>query len=470
MLTQHLKMLPNFRDSYTQVKLFGILMSANFPIFHLLNHISSSDAYQNLPLRLSLSVLCLPLIFVNQLQNYFSRQQIGFYWFCAVTLCLPFFFSYMTLMNNCDSLWLMNLISAFFFTLLIMDTRPALVCTIFGFFIGYSLFTITNDLDNFNLNNSTIIRIFITFLSALIIGSLFSSNRENAEKEKQEALRAMGGTIAHEMRTPLATLGLSAYTLMNRIDKFLKKSEQKKAECEDPQLEPGHLSSRDLKGQKIPSTFDEAPTYNISAKDLHDLRDLGKFIQKSVQEGQTVITMTLETLSGVPERLKLQNHNLTSLLGEILANYPFEEDERALLTLEITPGLTVYADQQLFQNVLYNLLKNSLYFIKAAQKGRIYIRAFQENTKHNGPLTTIVFEDTGPGIEERHLSKLFQPFNSRRRHGTGLGLYFCRNAIEAMGGKINASSRFDHYTRFTLTLPCPIDIKAQPLQNLKKAG
>jgi signal transduction histidine kinase len=67
--------------------------------------------------------------------------------------------------------------------------------------------------------------------------------------------------------------------------------------------------------------------------------------------------------------------------------------------------------------------------------------------------------DTGPGISEEQLARLFQPFaqadatHTRRHDGAGLGLVITRRLARAMGGDVQASSKPGHGSTFTLYLP-----------------
>ena len=65
----------------------------------------------------------------------------------------------------------------------------------------------------------------------------------------------------------------------------------------------------------------------------------------------------------------------------------------------------------------------------------------------------VVFEDTGVGIPEQNLSRIFNPFFSTRSDGTGLGLSITKNIIEQHGGTIEAQSQVNVGTRFIITLP-----------------
>ena len=65
----------------------------------------------------------------------------------------------------------------------------------------------------------------------------------------------------------------------------------------------------------------------------------------------------------------------------------------------------------------------------------------------------IVFEDTGVGILEENLPKIFNPFFSTRVDGTGLGLSITKNIVEQHEGRIEVESKVNVGTRFIITLP-----------------
>jgi two-component system NtrC family sensor kinase len=65
----------------------------------------------------------------------------------------------------------------------------------------------------------------------------------------------------------------------------------------------------------------------------------------------------------------------------------------------------------------------------------------------------IIFEDTGIGIREENLQKIFNPFFSTRSDGTGLGLSITKNIVEQHGGKIEVESQINVGTKFVIKLP-----------------
>ena len=121
-------------------------------------------------------------------------------------------------------------------------------------------------------------------------------------------------------------------------------------------------------------------------------------------------------------------------------------------TLEINaaPDLPpVLADREAVERVLQNLMDNALKFTPL-EKGLIRVNARQE-----GSWLRVEVYNSGPPIPSNIMSRLFQKFNTTeyRGQGYGLGLAFCRLAVEAHGGKIWAENRSAGGVSFYFTLP-----------------
>ena len=103
------------------------------------------------------------------------------------------------------------------------------------------------------------------------------------------------------------------------------------------------------------------------------------------------------------------------------------------------------------RNILINLIKNAIYFIKEEKHGDITI-TLKKGEKFN----KLVFEDTARGISAELLPKIFTRFSTTRKGGTGVGLAFCKMVMQEYGGDIICESELGKYTRFILTFPVTI--------------
>jgi signal transduction histidine kinase len=133
------------------------------------------------------------------------------------------------------------------------------------------------------------------------------------------------------------------------------------------------------------------------------------------------------------------------------------------LELEIPDDLPGgYADKDLLDRVVRNLVGNAIKFTPPGGQVRLAAQAADG-------LITMSVSDTGPGIPEVVKQRLFQKFvrGPGPAHGSGLGLAFCRLAVEAMGGRIWAESAPGQGATFCFTLPqTPASNPQSPTTNL----
>ena len=112
----------------------------------------------------------------------------------------------------------------------------------------------------------------------------------------------------------------------------------------------------------------------------------------------------------------------------------------------------VSADRDRIARVLVNLLGNAIRH--TAPGGKIKVDA-----RHSNGEITVCVSDTGEGIPSEFHAKIFDKFaqveshRHRRSYSTGLGLTFCKLAIEAHGGRIWVESEPEKGSKFTFTLP-----------------
>lgn len=118
----------------------------------------------------------------------------------------------------------------------------------------------------------------------------------------------------------------------------------------------------------------------------------------------------------------------------------------------------VYIDQEKIERVLTNLIDNALKFTPAG--GRVTVRGNLTGEVNGEGLRYVLCQvlDTGPGIPDDYRERIFDRFaqvkgRQGRRRGTGLGLTFCKLAVEAHGGRIWVENRPEGGSAFSFTLP-----------------
>jgi len=134
--------------------------------------------------------------------------------------------------------------------------------------------------------------------------------------------------------------------------------------------------------------------------------------------------------------------NIRMLMEEELKNNQID------LTSEIIPDdLDLYADEELIEQVLINLIKNSIHALEGKSGAKIRVRAFVNKRGR----VSIQVMDNGPGILPDVLDKIFIPFFTTKPRGSGIGLSLSKQILRLHGGTISASSEPDKETVFTLT-------------------
>jgi signal transduction histidine kinase len=128
------------------------------------------------------------------------------------------------------------------------------------------------------------------------------------------------------------------------------------------------------------------------------------------------------------------------------------------ISIEIPPGLPVlFADAEKVERILLNLVDNAIKFTPSG--GQVVVSAYPPGKRGaEDRFVRIEVRDTGPGIPDQHKERLFDRFaqlDGQRGHrrGTGLGLAFCRLAVEAHGGQIWIEDQPQGGAIFAFTLP-----------------
>lgn len=132
---------------------------------------------------------------------------------------------------------------------------------------------------------------------------------------------------------------------------------------------------------------------------------------------------------------------------------PLAREKGIELVLDLASALEVLADPELLFRVIENLLDNALKF--TPKGGRVALTGRREAGS-----AFLSVRDTGPGIAQEELPRIFDPYHQARARregriqGTGLGLTFCREALRAMKGDIAVNSHPGSGSEFIARLPC----------------
>jgi signal transduction histidine kinase len=208
---------------------------------------------------------------------------------------------------------------------------------------------------------------------------------------------------------------------------IMKKSILADANLSNANLQQSSISQTRLDGTNLRNAILQDADLSWS---MFDNADLTSANLSGVQLDNTnfrLVKFNEANLEGVDFRLAM-NH-VKSTYG-IAVNLP-EKD------------FSINCDPRKMEGVMSNLLNNSVQAVDG--QGEIDV-----TMSSNSKFLTIQVKDSGPGIPDLDLEKIFEPMYTTKTTGTGLGLVICKSIVEQHGGSISVSNK---PTTFTITLP-----------------
>lgn len=198
-------------------------------------------------------------------------------------------------------------------------------------------------------------------------------------------------------------------------------------------------------------------------EDIHNqmsinVRDV-RTIQESVDRIRRIVSQLLEFAGKrSTTNVDLQLLDVTEILEGIVAlNRKFYEKEGMKLVVETGPLPSIYGSKDQLEQVFMNMVLNAQAAMEAG--GVLHIR-----TRLDGNDIVVTFSDTGHGIAPDQLNKIFDPFFSTKKTGTGLGLFVSYGIIQGHHGTIEVDSEVNVGTTFTIRLPVRAAADVAPLE------
>jgi signal transduction histidine kinase/CheY-like chemotaxis protein len=391
----------------------GVVGCIAFPLFYVTRRaVADTPGYDDLPLRLVAAALCLGLA----VRRWWPQRLLGWYIgysYLVVFYCLSFLLSYTMLLNGGGTPGVVNMVIGAVLVILLADWRNAIVMLLGG----YVLAALTHRLVD---PDPQLMREFIFAAGGSLLlvvgGALSHQGQKRVEINRMRRVYSgLAGSIAHEMRNPLAQLRHALDSIAATLAR------------QDPgqgaRLSPEQLAS-------VLATVQQG--------------------REAVARGLQAIDLTLQQLHPAPLDVeRLQAVSALACVRKAVDAYAYEDaGQRARVQMRDEGDFHLRADPTALELVLFNLLKNALYYLPLHPHMTVTI------TVAASPGPRIVVRDTGPGIAPELLPRLFQEFQTAgKAEGTGLGLAFCRRVVRALGGDIQCRSERGRFTEFTLGFP-----------------
>ncbi len=194
---------------------------------------------------------------------------------------------------------------------------------------------------------------------------------------------------------------------------------------------------------------------------LHEQAQAGKnvaevqrWVEQIAQQSHRAGEMIRRVLQFVRKgKLNRERLDLNAVIRELALLLKFGMRNRSIqVEFELTPGLApVEADRMLIEQVLVNLVRNAAEAMEATppEQRRIVVRTFQAEDGMVG----VAVSDQGLGLRQEHIDRLFEPYFTTKKNGSGMGLPICRSTIDAHRGRIWAANNPGGGATFQFTLP-----------------
>ncbi|MGE3959145.1 MAG: ATP-binding protein [Vicinamibacterales bacterium] len=227
--------------------------------------------------------------------------------------------------------------------------------------------------------------------------SVSRAQREASQRERLSSLGRLSTVIAHEIRNPLMIIKAALHTLR--------------------------------RGTATPD----------------DVREVAADIDGEVGRLNRLVNDVLDFARPIP--FELGPTDLNALCRE--STQAAQATPGAEVSLDTDPGVgTIVTDAERLRAALVNVIVNARQAVDGQQTQRVVVR-----TRREGGTVMINVADTGVGIDRADLPRVFDPYFTTKRGGTGLGLPLTRNIVEGLGGSIVAASEPGRGTEIRISLP-----------------
>jgi two-component system CAI-1 autoinducer sensor kinase/phosphatase CqsS len=381
------------------------------PVYYLIWTTWFPQKFESAGLRVLGVVLCLPaLLCPRKIKGNWLRA----YEFIGVTYVLPFFFSFMFLMNEGSAVWgeslLLALILLFQFDslwALASCATGALAACVLYMLVGYP-----GAAEGFHAFPLALEQAPI-YVFTIVIVALTKIGRRVLAREKLAGMAAALGMVSHELRTPLISIAANVRGI-----------ERAAARWQDSDAAPDP----------------EAGVNGALARIGFEVRHMNQMIDLFL-----LSAAAMNRQMAPSERV-----SMAAMVRAVIERYPFAtEEQRRQVSVVVRGDFSILGRQELGVVVLLNLLRNALKALQRAGKGKV--RIIVDGARKRPRLLLM---DSGCGIPARQLPYIFERFYSYPPNtGAGIGLALCKDIVHAWHGKIRCRSLEHVYTVFALEFP-----------------
>lgn len=246
----------------------------------------------------------------------------------------------------------------------------------------------------------------LSFGHAIILRDITESRKSTAEtieSERLSALTLLAAGVAHEIGNPLNSLHI-------------------------------HLQLMERKARRLPEE---------SRKDLQSSISVAK---DEIKRLDYIVNQFLRAIRPAP--LETRPENINAIVRESVSFLAAEiQDRDIIVQQELRSDLPLLeVDRNQLKQAFYNVIKNSFQAMKS--EGILHIKTDMDESH-----VLISFSDTGGGVSPDNMSKIFDPYFTTKKAGSGLGLLIVRRIVREHGGEIGVTSNEGYGLTLTIRLP-----------------
>jgi len=401
---------PILHPSTWRIRALGVSTLVGHPLFYFIWGLWLPQPYENLELRLVMALCGLSLLVIPGVSATPPSRVAAATFSLIFWVTLPWMFSWMYFCNGGNPVWLASLGAMFLIYYHLTDWRLATVGSVTGLIAAWAMFRLVGPPAppiSFELGATNAVVLGFCWFMAIMLG-LSSSN---LRREQLNYTLGTMGIMAHELRTPLATMQLIGEALRNEA-----------------------WAREDDSGPKLEK---------LAERLANLVRNMNHQIDMQITNARLLrLPRNAEVVSA------------SELVQTAIADYPFRSNrERECVVVRVYSDFRFLGSRALFLQVIDNLTKNALRSLAAAstatQPGDLLIEVGSQ-----GGRGRVVFTDNGVGMDPDLQARIFQPFFSTDRGtGHGLGLAFVQRAVHGAHGTIRVKSAPLKGAIFTIELP-----------------
>ena len=347
---------------------------------------------------IALSVFYLIYRFFLKRTKYLKALQI-----IILLFCIPFFSWYTLFLSNFGDQWIIRLILSFGMLYVYLSNRFFIALSAVAGILAYLSYLFVSNI--YGTNTESVMLEYIEHYTIFNNG-VFSISlvllvvyKITYTANQIEISKAFASAIAHEVFSPISIVKVKSELLLEKI------------------------------------TSDDKSNLEDRVKELIKLTN---YCMRSVE---IILTASKNVDT---EYSDVKKYSVVKCVEIALEEFYLSEEQRLRIHVDKSNDFKFKGSRHLFKHIVFNLIKNTL--SHAGNNANVYIWV-EKNKLH--------YKDDGKGIKEDELPKIFNTDFSKGRFG--IGLHFCKKAMERMDGKIECVSKFGIYTEFIISFSKYID-------------